>query len=223
MPQESTYDIQPPPDYWKRNFLEDELIIIVPIKNSSDVVEFNLKSLPDKTDILDILRNEEPPIKTWNILALHCQARGKKDDFLDILRGAMEQAQRYPSRDVPDVAFCMDLMANYYTIELSKDEHSEKEKKEIFAKAMRLYSNVDQLMVTSLYHLIGRAYFCLLDPEKLDQAASQFDYVLKSFPHDYLALQGRGLMAFQKGDYKKALVSFKNILRAHSDCSPEIR
>lgn len=216
-----TTNIQPTPEYWHTNFV-DEKTFAVPIGSSNEVVEINLNDLPETEEILDVLKGERPPVRTWNIIALHYLVRKKDDSFCAILENARLFANKDHQQTAVDEAFCMDLLANYYALESSKERDRER-KKDFVTKATLLYNQVDKLLVYNQYHLVGRAYFCLFDPEKIEQAKTQFDFVLRSAPTDPLALQGRGIVAFHKQDFRQALSYFKKLLSSHPGCSADVR
>jgi hypothetical protein len=43
-------------------------------------------------------------------------------------------------------------------------------KRELFTKATLLYTTADKILMYEQNHLLGRAYFCLLEGDKMDQA-----------------------------------------------------
>ncbi len=57
-------------------------------------------------------------------------------------------------------------------------------------------------------HLLGRAYFCLLEGDKMDQADQQFNFVLSQNNTNIPALLGKACIAFNKKDYKACSVMF---------------
>lgn len=52
----------------------------------------------------------------------------------------------------------------------------------------------------SLYqnHLLGRAYFCLLEGDKMEQADAQFNFVLNQSANNIPSLLGKACIAFNK-------------------------
>ncbi len=49
----------------------------------------------------------------------------------------------------------------------------------IFPQATFLYTTADKIIMYDPHHLLGRAYFCLLEGDKMDQAEAQFNFVLQ--------------------------------------------
>jgi hypothetical protein len=54
-------------------------------------------------------------------------------------------------------------------------ERSKEKRRELFNKATLLYTTADKITMYNLTHLLGRAYFCLLegDGDKIEHADSQ--------------------------------------------------
>lgn len=57
-------------------------------------------------------------------------------------------------------------------------------------QATLLYTTADKIVMYDPNHLLGRAYFCLLEGDKMDQAEAQFNFVLQQvWQFSYLLLQ----------------------------------
>ena len=72
-------------------------------------------------------------------------------------------------------------------------------------------------------HLLGRAYFCLLEGDKVDQADAQFNFVLNSTPSSIPAILGKACIAFNKKEYRAALAFYKKALRINANCPADVR
>ena len=71
-------------------------------------------------------------------------------------------------------------------------------------------------------HLLGRAYFCLLEGDKMDQADQQFNFVLSQSQNNIPSLLGKACIAFSKKDYKNALAFYKKALRTNPGCPASV-
>ena len=49
----------------------------------------------------------------------------------------------------------------------------------VLLQATFLYTTADKIIMYDTNHLLGRAYFCLLEGDKMDQADAQFSFVLQ--------------------------------------------
>ncbi len=58
-------------------------------------------------------------------------------------------------------------------------ERNKEKRREKFTKATLLYTTADKIIMYDQNHLLGRAYFCLLEGDKIDQADAQFNFVIK--------------------------------------------
>jgi tetratricopeptide (TPR) repeat protein len=72
-------------------------------------------------------------------------------------------------------------------------------------------------------HLLGRAYFCLLEGDKMDQADAQFNFVLNQSPNNIPSLLGKACIAFNKKDFRGALAFYKKALRTNPSCPAAVR
>jgi len=91
----------------------------------------------------------------------------------------------------------IDSLAAYYMKVAAKEKQKDK-KKELFHKATLLYSFADKILMYDQNHLIGRAFFCLLEGDKQEQADAQFNFVLSNSPNCIPALLGKGCIAYNK-------------------------
>lgn len=70
---------------------------------------------------------------------------------------------------------------------------------------------------------MGRAFFCLLSGDNIDQAEKQFNFILNRSLDNIPAKIGKANIALKKRDYKAALVHYKEILRYTPECPADIR
>ena len=112
---------------------------------------------------------------------------------------------------------CLDTLAAYYVQEANKEKKSEK-KRELFTKATFLYTTADKIIMYNPRHLLGRAFFCLYEGDKMEQANAQFDFVLNQEQNNIPSLLGKGCIAYNKKDYRGALAFYKKALRTNPRC-----
>jgi tetratricopeptide (TPR) repeat protein len=72
-------------------------------------------------------------------------------------------------------------------------------------------------------HLLGRAYFCLLEGDKMEQADAQFNFVLNQSPNNIPSLLGKACIAYNKKDFRGALAFYKKALRTNPNCPAAVR
>jgi len=70
---------------------------------------------------------------------------------------------------------------------------------------------------------LGRAFFCLLEGGKTEQAENQFNFILSKSPNNIPALLGKACIAFNRKDYTGALTYYKKVLRSIPNCPADIR
>jgi RNA polymerase-associated protein CTR9 len=116
----------------------------------------------------------------------------------------------------------IDSLGAYYVQEANREKIKDK-KRELFTKATQLYATGDKIIMYDQNHLLGRAYFCLLEGDKMEQADNQFNFVLNQSPNNIPALLGKACLSFNKKDYRGALAFYKKALRTNPKCPAVVR
>lgn len=114
------------------------------------------------------------------------------------------------------------MLAAYYVQEAHREKAKDK-KRELFMKATHLYTTADKIIMYDQNHLLGRAYFCLLEGDKMEQADAQFNFVLNQSQSNIPSLLGKACIAFNKKDYRCALAFYKKALRTNPNCPAAVR
>jgi len=194
----------------------------IPLRESDEVIEIPFSELPEGEEVLTILGQESAPLHLWVTLAVEYYRQGKIPDFVAILEQALIKADvTYKDYD-KDQMKAYDSLAAHYVQEANKEKNKDK-KRELFTKATLLYTTADKIIMYDQNHLLGRAYFCLLEGDKMDQADQQFNFVLSQHPSNIPSLLGKACIAFNKKDYKGALMNYKKALRTNPSCPASVR
>jgi len=193
--------------------------------DSEEVIEIALADLPEAADLLGILTNEKAPLHIWVTLALEYYRLGRKEDFVKILEisrssGAANVA--YEGAD-EDQMRQLDTLAAFYVQEAVREKKSDR-KRELFSQATYFYTTGDKIIMYNSRHLLGRAFFCLHEGDKLEQANAQFDFVLNQEQQGNIpSLLGKACIAFNKKDFRGALAFYKKALRTNPNCPANVR
>lgn len=83
-----------------------------------------------------------------------------------------------------DQMVVLDSLAAYF-VQQGRKERNKDQKRELFTKATQLYTTADKIIMLDQNNLLGRAYFCLLEGDKMDQADAQFNFVLAQVYKSY--------------------------------------
>ena len=83
-----------------------------------------------------------------------------------------------------------DKLGAYYVNLSTKEKKSEK-KRDLTALATQHYIDGDKINMYNPWHLLNRAYMCLYEGDKMDQANNQFDFVLNQEPNNIPSLLGK--------------------------------
>ncbi|MCL4116472.1 UNVERIFIED_CONTAM: hypothetical protein GTU68_001150, partial [Idotea baltica] len=196
--------------------------IEIPLKEGDEVIELDLTCLPDGDEVLGILQNEKVPLNYWLDLAIAYFKQKKEEDFVRILEDSRTDADTNYKDSEKDQMRAFDTLAAYFGQKANK-EKDKTQKKELFQKATQLYTAADKIIMYDQNHLLGRAYLCLLEGDKLEQADSQFHFVLNQSANNIPSLLGKACIAFNKKDYKGALAFYKKALRTNPNCPAAIR
>uniref|UniRef100_A0ABD2W7J2 UDP-N-acetylglucosamine--peptide N-acetylglucosaminyltransferase SPINDLY n=1 Tax=Trichogramma kaykai TaxID=54128 RepID=A0ABD2W7J2_9HYME len=196
--------------------------IEIPLRDTNEVIELDLNNLPEGDETLCILQQENAQLNLWITLALEYYRYRKYDDFVKILETARTSANHDYADIEKDQMQAYDMLAAFYVQEGKKEKDKEK-KKDSYRKAALLYTTADKIIMYDQNHLLGRAYFCLVEGGKMDQADAQFNFVLNQSPNNIPSLLGKACIAFNKKDYKGALTFYKKVLRTNPNCPAAVR
>ena len=202
--------------------LSGNMTIEIPLKDSDEVIELGLDQLPDGEEVLTILIQESCPLHVWIRLAIGYYRQGKHADFVRILESSRTNSNTTYKGSDKDMLKSLDTLAAYYVQQANREKNKDL-KKEFCSKATTLYTSGDKISMYEADHLLSRAFFCLLEADKLDQADAQFNFVLTTQPYNVSALVGKACIAYNKKDYKNALNLYKKALKANSNTPAGVR
>merc|ERR1719210_2118173 len=191
----------------------------IPLQGSeTEVIEIAFDELPDDVEeVMHILKAESAQMHLWVTIAIEYFRRDKKENFTKLLEVARTEANVNYEKADEDQMKCLDTLAAYYVQEANKEKKSEK-KRELFTKATFLYTTADKIIMYNPRHLLGRAFFCLYEGDKMEQANAQFDFVINQEPNNIPSLLGKGCIAYNKKDYRGALAFYKKALCTNPRC-----
>ncbi|XP_006885655.1 PREDICTED: RNA polymerase-associated protein CTR9 homolog [Elephantulus edwardii] len=199
--------------------------IEIPLRDTDEVIELDFDQLPEGDEVISILKQEHTQLHIWIALALEYYKQGKTEEFVKLLEAA-RIGGNLDSRDhEKDQMTCLDTLAAYY-VQQARKEKNKDSKKDLITQATLLYTMADKIIMydqNKQNHLLGRACFCLLEGDKMDQADAQFRFVLNRSPDNIPALLGKACISFNKKDYRGALAYYKKALRTNPGCPAEVR
>ncbi|KAK9885237.1 hypothetical protein WA026_010740, partial [Henosepilachna vigintioctopunctata] len=196
--------------------------IEIPLRDTDEVIELYADQLPEGEEVLGILRQENTQLSIWVNLALEYYKQRKIQDFIKILEASRLDANIDYRDYEKDQMRALDMLAAYYVQEANHEKNKDK-KREFFTKATLLYTTADKIIMYDQNHLLGRAYFCLLEGDKMEQADAQFNFVLNQSPNNIPSLLGKACIAYNKKDFRAALAFYKKALRTNPNCPAAVR
>ncbi|XP_050574045.1 RNA polymerase-associated protein CTR9 homolog isoform X12 [Bombus affinis] len=114
------------------------------------------------------------------------------------------------------------MLAACYMQEANREKNKVK-KRHLFTKAAQLHTNADEIIMYDQNHILGRAYLCLLERDKMNQADNQFNFILNLSPNNIPCLLGKACVAFNRKNYRGALAFYKKALRINPNCPAAVR
>ncbi|TRY67808.1 hypothetical protein TCAL_07229 [Tigriopus californicus] len=195
----------------------------IPLLGSdAEVIEISFDDLPQADEVVNILSAEKAPLHTWVKLAVEYYRQRREDEFVQILETSHRDANLdYKSEE--DQMWQLDTLAAYYVQKANAEKKQEK-KRELFTKATLLYTTADKIIMYNTKHLLGRAFFCLYEGDKMEQANAQFDFVLNQENQSNIpSLLGKACIHFNKKEFKTALAFYKKALRTNPQCPANVR
>ncbi|CAG9855506.1 unnamed protein product [Phyllotreta striolata] len=197
-------------------------VIEIPLRDTDEVIELYSDQLPEGDEVLGILRQEKTQLSVWVNLALEYYKQGKIDDFIKILESSRTDANTNYRDYEKDQMRALDMLAAYYVQKANKEKNKDR-RRELFTKATLLYTTADKIIMYDQNHLLGRAYFCLLEGDKMEQADAQFNFVLNQSQNNIPSLLGKACIAYNRKDYRAALAFYKKALRTNPNCPAAVR
>ncbi|KAI6200702.1 RNA polymerase-associated protein CTR9-like protein [Aphelenchoides besseyi] len=180
------------------------------------------KLLPDVQFLVDVLEEVGASLPVRILIATFYYRRDRTQDFVSILLNSADKTGDDRCR-----LRVFDMLAAFY-VESGRAESDPSKRKEWFDKAMTHYAAGDQIIRFEPNHLVGRAHFCLLQ-NKIDEADAQLNFVLEQpgVVEDLRilipALIGKGVILYQRGDFKASLSCFRRCLSTSPSCPAIVR
>ncbi|KAI6236151.1 RNA polymerase-associated protein CTR9-like protein [Aphelenchoides besseyi] len=180
------------------------------------------KRLPDVQFLVDVLEEVGASLPVRILIATFYYRRNRTQDFVSILLSSVDKTGDDRCR-----LRVFDMLAAFY-VESGRAETDPSKRKEWFDKAMTHYAAGDQIIRFEPNHLVGRAHFCLLQ-NKIDEADAQLNFVLEQpgVVEDLRilipALIGKGVILYQRSDFKGSLNCFRRCLSTSPSCPAIVR
>ena len=211
--------------------MAEDKTILIPIRNSEESVEVPVSELPDDTEeITKVLQDELAPIEVWLRFAVEYYRQGRHAAFqkmlepLDVTGGEIttdditkmyEEAGDKSDEVKSQLAAVLHALAAFHTVQGSRERDKEK-KKEDFKKAMRYYDLAEALHpLTGALH-IGPAVLLLCEG-KMDKAEKKLSELFdantksKSNPLAVPALLSKAWAKYIGGNYRDALKLYRMV------------
>uniref|UniRef100_A0A0N4Z759 RNA polymerase-associated protein CTR9 n=1 Tax=Parastrongyloides trichosuri TaxID=131310 RepID=A0A0N4Z759_PARTI len=168
------------------------------------------------------LVGEHSRISLWYKFAIAYYRQERFDDFQKVLEKGIEYGQKENDTSNTDILKLYDALSSYLILCACKETEKSK-KAQLFAKATAYFNAGDKILMFEQDHLLGRAYFCLYEGLKMDQAEAQFKFVINTDESNIPAILGYACVLYNKKDYKKSLEMYKKVLKMCPNCPAYVR
>uniref|UniRef100_A0AAF5CVI6 UDP-N-acetylglucosamine--peptide N-acetylglucosaminyltransferase SPINDLY n=1 Tax=Strongyloides stercoralis TaxID=6248 RepID=A0AAF5CVI6_STRER len=196
--------------------------LMIPKRYGGGVIEYTTSTLPEVDIIISELLGEHCRISLWYDFALAYYRQKRYDDFQAILEKGIEYGQKEHDGTSTDILKLYDALASYQILCGCKETEKVK-KAQHFSKATTYFNAGDKILMFDQDHLLGRAYFCLYEGLKMDQAEAQFKFVINTNEKNVPAILGYACVLYNKKEYKKSLEMYKKVLRMCPNSPPYVR
>ncbi|XP_025191695.1 RNA polymerase-associated protein CTR9 homolog [Melanaphis sacchari] len=196
--------------------------IEIPLKDMDEIIEIHTSRLPNFYELLDILKIERSDLHIWVNLALEYYKKNNSVAFVKLLETSRIHSSLEYKDSVKDQMRVLDMLAAYY-VQMANREKNKDKRIELINKATQLYTIGDKIMMYDVDHLLGRAFLCLVNGNRNDQADTQFNFILNQSKNNIPAQLGKACIAFYKKDYRGSLAYFKEVLRSNPNCPADVR
>ncbi|VDO03599.1 unnamed protein product [Rodentolepis nana] len=196
--------------------------IEIPLRGGDEVIELDINALPESDEVVSILLQEVAPLPVWINIALAYYKKKNYDDFEKVLEEAKQNVSTLTPYNENDFLQLLDMLANYCGRKASKESNKEK-RTQLISRAATLFTSADRIAMYDQKHLLGRAFYFIYEGEKWSHADSQLNFVLNQGNPCIQAYLGKACIAFNKQEYKNALLFYRKALMLHPNASPTIR
>eukprot|EP01155_Anaeramoeba_flamelloides_P024514 Anaeramoba_flamelloidesa810265_94.p1 GENE.a810265_94~~a810265_94.p1 ORF type:complete len:554 (+),score=127.78 a810265_94:3-1664(+) len=196
-------------------------IISIPLRTSEDVVEIPVNELPeDSEEVIDVLRDELPPLSIWHRIALEYHRKGDEQEFLKIMNVACHEVlDQYT--DTTMKTLISNTLGAYYTQKASKTTDQES-RNDYFRKAASYYNISDNIDMSIGSTFIGKG-FLMLKQNDINRADGRFKAARGSDNNSIPAILGKACTLFNSRKYNESLELYKQAIRRHPTCQVDIR
>ncbi|VVC34791.1 Tetratricopeptide repeat,Tetratricopeptide repeat-containing domain,Sel1-like [Cinara cedri] len=178
--------------------------------------------MPEYEEVLCILKSEKSNLNLWVDLALAYYKNGNPNALIRLLEMSRSNASLEYKDSDKDQMRALDMLGTYY-VQTATQEKDKGKRRELHIKATHLYSTADKIMMYDTNHVLCRAFFCLAEGNKIEQADAQFNFVLNQSVNNVPAQLGKANIAYNRKEYKEALTYYKKALRINPQCPADVR
>eukprot|EP01104_Vermistella_antarctica_P010352 TRINITY_DN2757_c1_g2_i1.p1 TRINITY_DN2757_c1_g2~~TRINITY_DN2757_c1_g2_i1.p1 ORF type:complete len:1070 (+),score=325.80 TRINITY_DN2757_c1_g2_i1:164-3373(+) len=200
--------------------------VLIPVMNTDEYIKVLVSELPeDHDEILEVLQAEIAPLDIWLEIALAYFKQDRLLQFREILEaGSDPEVESYfddPIRARSQRVKLLSALAAY-SVHQAVGEREKAAKEKHFEEATKHYNEADTIDIHEEITWVGKGVL-LLNRLDYDRSSECFDTVLESNPRNTPALLGKACIHYHRGQYAKAIDSYRHALTTNPSAPPSVR
>ncbi|KAF9285833.1 protein required for normal CLN1 and CLN2 G1 cyclin expression [Mortierella alpina] len=191
----------------------------IPLKGSDNVLEIDRASLPPPSELFEILKSEEAPLRHYILFALEYARQQNSDSAIKVLsEGLNVQYETNPRPRLP----LHNLLASLNIRKAYQSGITPQERNAFWSEATKHLGAAEKINPKDDTTWVSKGLL-LLARNSLDDAHRHFKQVLGENPRSIPALLGMARIHFVRENYSQALSLYRNVLKMLPECHPNPR
>ncbi|KAF8939465.1 protein required for normal CLN1 and CLN2 G1 cyclin expression [Dissophora ornata] len=191
----------------------------IPLRGSDNVLEISRSNLPSPSELFDILRAEEAPLRNYVLFALEYARQKNVDSAISVLSDGLNV--EYETNPRPRLPL-HNLLASLNIRKAYQSGITPQERNAFWSEATRHLGAAEKINPKDDTTWISKGLL-LLARNSLDDAYRHFKQVLGENSRSIPALLGMARILFIRENYIQALNYYRNVLKLQPDCIPNPR
>ncbi|KAG0211863.1 protein required for normal CLN1 and CLN2 G1 cyclin expression [Mortierella sp. GBA30] len=191
----------------------------IPLKGSDNVLEIDRSALPPPSELFEIFKSEDAPLRYYVLFALEYARQQNVDSAIQVLNdGVHVEYETNPRPRLP----LHNLLASLNIRKAYQSGITPQERNTYWSEATKHLGAAEKINPKDDTTWVSKGLL-LLARNSLDDAHRHFKQVLGENPRSIPALLGMARIHFIRENYTQALALYRNVLKMLPDCNPNPR
>ncbi|KAF8978532.1 protein required for normal CLN1 and CLN2 G1 cyclin expression [Entomortierella lignicola] len=191
----------------------------IPLKGSDNVLEISRSSLPSPSELFDILKAEEAPLRNYVLFALEYARQKNVESAIRVLSDGLNvdyEPNPRPRLPLHNLLAALNIRKAY------QSGITPQERNAYWSEATKHLGAAEKINPKDDTTWISKGLL-LLARNSLDDAFRHFKQVLGENNRSIPALLGTARIHFIRENYGQAMAYYRNVLKLQPDCTPNPR